>query len=87
LIGLVPTAHVGADVANHTIDHFAPKIAGAYYHFTDKRFTAWGRSSKVLVPRAAENIRLVNEGFAIGALAVADYELYKSIGECSEVLR
>jgi RHS repeat-associated protein len=31
----------------------AKPAAGAYYHFTDKRFTAWGKCSKVLVPRAS----------------------------------
>ena len=32
---------------------------GAYYHFTDGRFTDWGRSSEVLVPRLVSRINFV----------------------------
>lgn len=56
MLGL-PTA---ADIAAHLGG--AEKAAGAYYRFTDGRFTAWGRYSRVLVPRAAARIN------AVGAL-------------------
>ncbi len=39
--------------AEQGLDQAAPFAAGAWYHFTDARFTAWGSSSKVLVPQAA----------------------------------
>jgi len=59
MLGL-PTA---ADVALHMGG--AEKVAGAYYHFTDGRFTAWGRSSKVLVPKAAGKLGLIGLGVTV----------------------
>ena len=83
----VATTHVAGDVASETASHFAPQIAGAYYHFTDARFTAWGKYSKVLVPEAAGSIKLWAGRLNAAGWAYADYELAKSIGECSEVLK
>jgi hypothetical protein len=78
------TAHVATDVASETASHFAPQLAGAYYHFTDARFTAWGKYSTVLVPEAAAGIKLWAGRLNAAAWVYADYELAKSIGECSE---
>ena len=75
------TTHVAGDVATETASHFGPQIAGAYYHFTDARFTAWGKYSKVLVPEAAGSIRLWAGRLNAAGQAYADYELAKSIGE------
>ena len=46
----------------------ASLVVGAYYHFTDKRFTAWGRCSKVMVPRAVGRI---GAGLAIVSICEA----------------
>jgi len=81
------TVHGVTDVASETASHFAPQVAGAYYHFTDARFTAWGKYSKVLVPEAAASIKLWAGRLNVAGWAYADYELAKSIGECSEVLK
>jgi hypothetical protein len=40
------------------------KAAGAAYHFTDRRFTAWGRSSRVLVPRLAAKFNAIGWGWS-----------------------
>jgi len=80
------TAHVVTDVATEAANHFAPQLAGAYYHFTDRRFSAWGKYSKVLVPQAAASIELWAGRLNVAAWAYADYELFKSIDECVEVL-
>ena len=61
-------------------------LAGAYYHFTDGRFTAWGRSSKVLVPRAAANVAKVAKGVGIVGWALTDIEGAHAIYECSGLL-
>lgn len=79
----VATMHAGTDVASETASHFAPQIARIFYHFTDARFTAWGKYSKVLVPAAAANIRLWMGRLNAAGWAYADYELAKSIAECS----
>ncbi len=81
------TTHVAGEVAGETASHFGPQIAGAYYHFTDARFTAWGKYSKVLVPEAAGSIKVWAGRLNAAGWAYADYELAKSIGECSEVLQ
>jgi hypothetical protein len=73
--------------ATNATESAAPGIAGAYFHFTDARFTAWGKYSNVLVPRLAGSIKLWSERLNVAGMAYADYELYKSIGECSELLR
>ncbi len=68
-------------------DAAAPKLAGAYYHFTDGRFTAWGRYSNVLVPEAAEAIRGVLKWVKVGGLATTDAELAHAIYTCSGKLQ
>ena len=84
LPGLSGTATVlaGGHVASETADKLAPRIAGSYYHFTDARFTAWGRFSKVLVPKAAGTIRLWAGRANVAALAYTDIELARSGFEC-----
>lgn len=56
--------------------------AGAYYHFTDARFTAWGKYSKVLVPKAAAKITAVVEAANAVGWAYTDYELAKGLIVC-----
>ena len=73
--------------AGETASRFAPQVAGAYYHFTDARFTAWGKFSQVLVPEAAASIKLWAGRLNAASWAFADYELAESLGACSEVLQ
>jgi RHS repeat-associated protein len=70
--GLETGAEQGAKAA-------APKIAGAWYHFTDARFTAWGASSKVIVPRAAEAI---GRAVDVAGWAYTDYDLAMGLFRC-----
>jgi len=81
------TTHAVTDVASETASRFAPQVAGAYYHFTDARFTAWGKFSQVLVPEAAASIKLWAGRLNAASWAFADYELAESLGACSEVLQ
>jgi hypothetical protein len=68
------------------VEDNANAIAGAYYHFTDARFTAWGASSKVMVPRAAGTIRSVAGWVKVGGWALTDVELGHAIYSCSSEL-
>lgn len=77
--GAVFAEHFGLEAAGAA----APDLAGAYYHFTDGRFTAWGSSSNVLVPEAAEGIRGALQWAKVGGLAVTDLELAHAIYTCS----
>ncbi len=81
------TAHVVGEAATITAEHNANLVAGAYYHFTDGRFTAWGKYSKVLVPEAAPAVKLWAKRLNAAGWAYADYELARSIDECSEKLQ
>ena len=47
------------------------------------RFTAWGKSSKVLVPQAAEKIGTAGNFIKIGGWLVTDAELAHAIYKCS----
>jgi hypothetical protein len=85
-----------APVVTHTVGMAATKsaeksassIAGAYYHLTDGRFTAWGRSSKVLVPKLGSKIATAAEALDAAGWAYFDYELASDvIPTCSKVLR
>ena len=62
-------------------------MAGAYYHVTDARFTAWGSSSKVLVPAAAGKIAAFGE--ALNIIGWAATEIEGAIAEihCTGVLK
>jgi len=55
-------AAAGAKIAEEgivgAVESNANTIAGIGYHFTDGRFTAWGASSKVLVPQAPEQLKV-----------------------------
>lgn len=64
----------------------ASRIAGTYYHLTDGRFTAWGASSKVMVPQAAGKIAKYMKAASVVGWAVTDYELYKAISTCKKKL-
>jgi RHS repeat-associated protein len=77
------------EAAVKTVEHSRlPEVAaGAYYHFTDGRFTAWGRSSQVLVPNAAANIRAVARGASVVGWAYFNYEMAHAIGTCSTRLK
>ncbi len=81
------TVHVVGEVATKAAENKASSIAGTVYHFTDGRFTAWGKYSKVLVPEAAASIKLWAKRLNAAGWAYADYEGAKSLAECSETLR
>jgi len=70
-----------------TTEHSARILAGTYYHFTDARFTAWGTSSKVMVPNLASKVAYVAEGADVIGWAFFDAEIYNSIYECSGTLQ
>ena len=53
------------------------------YHYTDKRFRAWGKSSKVLVPRLGSKII---SGVSGVSWVILSYETYKCIKECQKSL-
>jgi hypothetical protein len=71
------------EAATQGAEHGGGKLAGAYYHFTDGRFTAWGNSSKVLVPSAAAKIAKVAKGASIAGWVLTDAELAEAIHTCS----
>ena len=85
LVGAVG-AKVVEEVAAHAAGTNGSRLAGSYYHLTYWRFTAWGRSSKVLVPKAAGEIAKVTKGISIGGWALTDIEGAHAIYECSGVL-
>jgi hypothetical protein len=70
-LGLSTRMHAAAEAGGTEV------TVGAYYHFTDGRFTAWGRCSKVLVPRVAVR------GSVIGWI-VAPVEAWHCALECLE---
>jgi len=60
--------------------------ARTWYHFRDKRFTAWGKYSKVLVPRAVTKITPIARGAsAVGSLVLI-YESIHCIKKCKKCL-
>ena len=79
--------HAAGVAATNAVENGASTIAGAYYHFTDARFTAWGRYSEVLVPNLAPKIAAVAEALDIAGWGYFDYELGHAIYECSGVLQ
>jgi hypothetical protein len=78
--------HAASEILTHAAEQNASKIAGAAYHVTDGRFTAWGKYSKVLVPEAANGIKTVAKGVNAAGWLYFDAELAHSIYECSELL-
>jgi len=57
-------------------------VAGAYFHFTDGRFTAWGKYSQVLVPNLAPKIATaakVLDGRRLGILRLRTCECNKRV--------
>jgi RHS repeat-associated protein len=86
--GLVAAAGAkGAEeLATHAAESGGGRMAGAYYHFTDGRFTAWGRYSEVLVPNAATKIAAVAKGVNVAGWALTDVELARALHKCNPVL-
>jgi RHS repeat-associated protein len=82
----VVTHPVGV-AATNAAERGASTIAGAYYHVTDARFTAWGKYSQVLVPNLAPKIATAAKALDAVGWAYFDYELANAIRECSEVLQ
>jgi hypothetical protein len=78
--------HLVGMAATNATESAAPGIAGAYYHFTDARFTAWGKYSKVLVPRLASRIAAASKALDVAGWAYFDYELANTIHECSGIV-
>jgi RHS repeat-associated protein len=80
--------HLYLEGANQVIENTSlpERAAGVFYHFTDARFTAWGRYSKVLVPRAAKAIRLGAEKVNVAGWALTDVEMAKAINTCAGTL-
>ena len=74
---------VGRALENPTVGR---TIAGAYYHATDARFTAWGKYSKVLVPRAAGKLATLAEKASPYGWAVFEVEAGHALYSCTEVL-
>jgi hypothetical protein len=68
-------AKAGEEAIAETVGSNASSIAGAYYHLTDGRFTAWGEYSRVLVPRAAGTIEAGPKLAKIGGWIITDAEL------------
>jgi len=86
--GLIAAAAAkGAEeLATNAAGSYGSSLAGAYYHFTDGRFTAWGASSRVLVPNAAAKIaQAAKVVSAVGWLAT-DIEGAHAIYKCSGTL-
>jgi RHS repeat-associated protein len=79
--------HAVGVAATNAAESGASTIAGAYYHFTDGRFTAWGKYSQVLVPNLAPKIATAAKVLDVAGWAYFDYELANAISECSGVLR
>ena len=75
-------AKTGEELSLKAVETNASSLAGVYYHFTDGRFTAWGASSKVIVPRAAGTIRSVAEWAGAAGWAYTDVELARAIHTC-----
>jgi hypothetical protein len=79
--------HAVGVAATNAAESGASTIAGAYYHFTDGRFTAWGKYSEVLVPNLAPKIATAAKVLDVAGWAYFDYELANAISECSGVLQ
>ena len=76
---IIPGGLKGAEeLAGPTAGKWTARI---WYHSTDKRFSAWGRFSKFLVPKLAARIATGISVIGWGFLA---YETYNCIKECQE---
>lgn len=75
--------YLGEEAVTKASEKKGSWLASAYYHFTDGRFTAWGRSSKVLVPKAAESIGKIAKGVNVAGWALTDIDLANAIRKCS----
>jgi len=80
-------AKVGEELGTQGVEMSAPALAGAYYHLTDARFTAWGASSKVMVPQLATKIQLGAKMLSGVGWAVTDAVLAQAIYSCSSLLQ
>lgn len=86
-VTIPPTVHLLAHAASESAEEAATSGAGAYYHFADGRFTAWGKYSKVLVPDAAASIAPYLKAAGPASIVLSEGEFAASIAECSEVLK
>ena len=80
-------AKAGEEAITETAGENASTIAGAYYHLTDGRFTAWGKYSKVLVPKAASGIETRLKWAKVGGWLVTDAELAHAEYTCRDRAR
>jgi RHS repeat-associated protein len=65
--GVFAGAHIGLELGSEKIGEMSAKT---YYHLTDKRFQAWGKFSKKLVPQLTGKIAKFIKGGAATWLAV-----------------
>jgi RHS repeat-associated protein len=75
--------HTAEVAASQGAEQSASWLAGAWYHFTDGRFTAWGRYSQVLVPNLASKIKFGAKAVDVVGWAYFDYEGAKAIKNCA----
>lgn len=87
-------AKLGTELLSHfsvkALEHNPPLMAGVYFQYIkgDGRFTNLGRASRVLVPDLAPKIAaFIKVGGNVVSLSYLDYEGYKAIGKCSELLK
>ena len=76
--------HGAAVAVTQSAEHTASGLAGVWYHFTDGRFTAWGKYSTKLVPQLASKIKFGAKVLDAAGWAYFDYEGYKAIQACTE---
>ena len=73
--------HIGGYFYSGNIGNLSAKF---YYYFTDKRFSAWGKYSKVLVPKLASKLAEFFEG---GLAAWLAYDAWHCIAECKDCIK
>ncbi len=83
----IAVIHASMEAGAQAVESNGSTLVGAYYHFTDGRFTAWGRSSKVLVPNGVAKVARFAKGLSAVSWAVTDVELFSAVSECSAQLR
>ncbi|MEJ2696165.1 MAG: RHS repeat-associated core domain-containing protein [Candidatus Sulfobium sp.] len=79
-LGSILAAHIGGYFYSQDMGNLA---ARTYYHFTDRRFTAWGKYSKSLVPELAPKVAEYIEG---GLAAWLAFDAWHCIAECRNCL-
>jgi len=85
-----PVTHILFEGASKALENpkAATLAARAYYTATDARFTAFGKFSKVLVPRMAASLRPVlitaGETVSVAGWVVLGYEVYRAGSRCAK---